>query len=141
MIFLFWKNENAELNYLNMTIFDQLFFNSFDHYKKGTYKKKANTIAIYYITLVQSSLLFVLGVFFAEFFHKMNVATMTATKAWILFVIVSFLLYFTNWMQYSGKKRKIMNANQKNKTNYGIITLWAIPVVALFLALIFMRVF
>ena len=141
MIFLFWKNENAELNDLNMTIFEQLFFNCFDHYKKGTYKKKATTIAIYYITLVQATLLLVLGVFFAEFFHKMNVTTMTATKAWILFAFVSLLLYFTNWIQYSGKKRKIMNANQKRKTNYGIITLWAIPVVALLLALIFMRIF
>ncbi|MGC1632206.1 MAG: hypothetical protein WA749_08870 [Gelidibacter sp.] len=124
-----------------MTIFDQLFFNSFNHYKKGNYKKKATTIAIYYITLVQTSLLLALGVFFAEFFHKMNVATMTPTKAWILFAFVSLLLYFTNWIQYSGKKRKIMNANQNKKTNYGIITLWSIPIVALFLALIFMRVF
>lgn len=124
-----------------MTIFDQLFYNSFNHYKKSRYKKKANTIAIYYITLVQASLLLVLGVFFAEFFHKMHVATMTTTKAWVLFFIVSLVLYFKNWIQYSGKKRKIMNANQKKKTNYGIITLWLIPAVAVFLAIIFLRVF
>ncbi len=124
-----------------MTIFDQLFFNSFNYYKDGPYKKKATTISIYYITLVQASLLLVLGVFFAEFFHQMHVATMTATKAWILFIIVSLVLYFKNWIQYSGKKRKIMNANQKKKTNYGIITLWLIPVVSVFLAIIFLRVF
>lgn len=124
-----------------MTFFDQLFFNSFNFYKKGTYKKKANTIAIYYITLVQASLLLVLGVFFAEFFHQMHVATMTTTKAWILFFIVSVVLYFKNWIQYSGKKRKILNANQKKKTNYGIFTLWLIPAVAIFLAVIFLKVF
>lgn len=124
-----------------MTIFDQLFFNSFNHYKKGTYKKKANTIAIYYITLVQLSLLLVLGVFFAEFFGQMHVATMSSTKAWILFVIAAMVLYVINWIQYSGKKRKIMNANQKKKTNYGIITLWLIPAVAVFLAIIFLKVF
>lgn len=124
-----------------MTIFDHLFFNSFNHYKKGANKSKANKIAILYITLVQSSLLLVLGVFFAEFFNQMHVATMTATKAWILFAIVCLILYFTNWMQYSGKKRKIMNANQKRKTAYGIFTLWLIPVIAVFLALLFLKVF
>ena len=124
-----------------MTIFDQLFFNSFDYYKKATYKKKANAIAIFYITLVQASLLLVLGVFFSKFFHQMHVETMSAPKAWVLFAIVSLVLYFKNWIQYSGKKRKIMNANQKKKSSYGIITLWLIPVVAVFLAIIFLRVF
>ena len=124
-----------------MTLFDQLFFNSFNHYKNGTYKKKANTIAILYITVVQASFLLVLGVFFAEFFHQMHVATMTATKAWVLFVLASLILYFKNWIQYSGKKRKIMNANQKKKSSYGIFTLWLIPAVAIFLAVIFMKVF
>lgn len=124
-----------------MTLFDQLFFNSFNHYKTGNYRKKANTIAIVYITIVQASFLLVLGVFFAEFFQQMHVATMSATKAWILFVLACLLLYFINWIQYSGKKRKIMNANQKKKSNYGLFTLWLIPVVALFLALLFLKVF
>ncbi|WP_035480201.1 hypothetical protein [Gelidibacter mesophilus] len=124
-----------------MTIFDQLFFNSFNHYKKGTLKAKANAIAILYITIVQASLLLVLGVFFAEFFNKMHVTTMSSTKAWVLFVIVALLLYFKNWIQYSGKKRKILNANQKKKTVYGIFTLWLIPLVAVFLAMLFLRLF
>lgn len=126
---------------MNMTIFDQLFFNSFNHYKKGANKRKANKIAILYVTLVQASLLLVLGVFFAEFFRQMHVATMSATKAWILFTLVSLLLYFTNWMQYSGKKRKVMNASQKKKTAYGIFTLWLIPIITVFLALLFLKVF
>lgn len=124
-----------------MTLFDQLFFNSFNHYKRGTYKKKANSIAIVYITIVQASFLMVLGVFFAEFFHQMHVSTMSATKAWILYALACLLLYFINWIQYSGKNRKIMNANQKKKSNYGIWTLWLIPSVALFLAMLFLRVF
>lgn len=124
-----------------MTLFDQLFFNSFNYYKHGTFRRKANAIAILYITIVQASFLLVLGVFFAEFFHKMHVATMSATKAWVLFVLTCLVLYFINWIQYSGKKRKIMNANQKKKSNYGIFTLWLIPGVAIFLALIFMRMF
>lgn len=124
-----------------MTVFDQLFFNSFDHYKKGTYKKNANTIAVYYITLVQMSLLLVLGVFFAEFFSKMHVVTMSSAKAWTLFVVVSFFIYFKNWMRYGGKKRRVLNALPKKKTDYNIWTLWLIPVVAVFLAFAFLRVF
>lgn len=124
-----------------MTVFDQLFFNSFNHYKKSTLKKNANAIAIGYITVVQVSLLLVLGVFFAEFFNKMHVDTMSATNAWVLFILASVILYFINWIQYSGKKRKIMNANQKRSSNYGVLTLWLIPVVTIFLAIIFLKVF
>lgn len=124
-----------------MTIFHQLFYNSFNHYKNGAYKKKANTIAVYYITVVQASLLLVLGVFFAEFFRQMHVSTMSSTKAWIFFVIVVLLLHFKNWIQYSGKKRKIMNASHNKKTDYGIVTLWLFPIVAVFLAIIFLKLF
>lgn len=123
-----------------MTIFDQLFFNSFDYYKKTAYKNKANKIAILYITLVQVALLLVLGVFFAEFFQQMHVNTMSATNAWVLLTVASLILYFKNWIQYSGKKRKIMNANQKKNTGYGIFTLWLIPIVAIFVALLFLKV-
>lgn len=55
-----------------MSFFDQLFFNVFNHLKKGRYKKSANDIAMFYITLVQGSFLLVLGVFFAEFFNQMK---------------------------------------------------------------------
>ncbi|WP_299394481.1 hypothetical protein [uncultured Gelidibacter sp.] len=123
-----------------MTIFDQLFFNSFNNYKKTAYKAKANKISILYITLVQASLLLVLGVFFAEFFKQMHVDTMSATNAWILLVFAFFILYFINWIQYSGKKRKIMNAIQKKSSGYSTLTLWLIPVVAVFLAVLFLKV-
>lgn len=123
-----------------MTLFDQLFFNSFNHYKNGMYRKKANSIAIVYITIVQASGLLLLGVFFAKFFRQMHVATMSSAKAWVLFCLVVLILYFKNWIQYSGKKRKIMNANQKKKSTYGVFTLWLIPSVALFLAILFLKV-
>lgn len=124
-----------------MTLFDQLFFNSFNYYKKSKFKRKATSIAIWYITLVQLSFLLVLGVFFAEFFNKMNVMTMSSAKAWTLFVIVGIVLYFKNWIQYSGKKRKIINARQSKSMSHHIITLWCIPLVALLLALLFLKVF
>lgn len=124
-----------------MTVFDQLFFNSFDHYKKSTYKKNANTIAVYYITLVQASLVLVLGVFFAEFLNKMHVVTMSSAKAWTLFVVVSIVLYFKNWIRYGGKKRRVLNALPRRKTDYSIWTLWLIPVAALLLSVLFLKIF
>ncbi len=123
-----------------MTFFDQLFFNSFNHYKNGIYKRKANNIAVVYITIVQASCLLVLGVFLAKFFQQMHVATMSSTNAWVLFIIAVLILYFKNWIQYNGKKRKIMNANQKAKSNYGIFTLWSIPVGTIILAVLFLKV-
>ncbi|WP_194767302.1 hypothetical protein [Tamlana sp. I1] len=120
-----------------MTIFDSLFFHFFQYYKtkKG---KKANRIATFYVTFLQCSLLLLLGVFFAGFFKQMNVATMSATKAWILFTLVVIFIYFKNWMQYGGRKRKILNAKmlKNRKLGYNIWVLWFLPMVILGLAFV-----
>lgn len=124
-----------------MTVFDQLFFNSFNYYKKGKFRRNANRIAIWYVTSVQLTLLLVLGVFFAEFFTQMHIVSMSASQAWTLFLILAIIIYFKNWMQYSGKKRKIINAKSAKKMDYGIMTLWAIPLVCFFFALLLLKVF
>lgn len=117
-----------------MTIFDSIFFHFFQHYKLKK-SKKANSIATFYITILQCSLLLLLGVFFAGFFRQMHVATMSADKAWTLFILVSIFLYFKNWMQYGGRKRKVLNAKilKKKKLSYNIWLLWLLPVVILVL--------
>lgn len=124
-----------------MNLFDQLFFNSFNLYKKSAYKKKANSISIYYITLVQCSFLLVFGVLLAVFLRQLHVETMSANKAWVLFIITTFVIYFKNWMHYSGKKRKIINAKSHNQSNYNLVVLWLIPISTIILTLIFLRVF
>ena len=88
--------------------------------------------------MLQCSLLLLLGVFFAGFFKQMNVATMSASKAWTLFVLVVILLYFKNWMQYGGRKRKVLNAKmiKNKKITYNIWLLWLLPIVILGLAYI-----
>lgn len=113
-----------------MTIFDSIFFHFFQHYKQKK-SKKANSIATFYITVLQCSLLLLLGVFFAGFFRQMHVATMSADKAWTLFILVSIFLYFKNWMQYGGRKRKVLNAKilKKKKLSYNIWLLWLLPIV------------
>ncbi|OEK09342.1 hypothetical protein A8C32_11510 [Flavivirga aquatica] len=112
-----------------MTIFDILFFHFFHHYKAEK-NKKANSIATFYITFLQSSLLLLLGVFFAVFFRNMHMNTMSAGKAWTLFILIVIFIYFKNWMQYGGRKRKVLNAKmiKKRKLTYNIRLLWLLPI-------------
>lgn len=120
-----------------MSTFDNLFFHFFNHYKNNKYKA-ANKIATFYLTFLQASLLLLLGVFFAGFFKQMNVSTMSAPKAWTLFVLVLLFLYFKNWMQYGGRKRKVRSVKmlKNKKLNYNIWLLWALPLIILGLAYI-----
>ena len=113
-----------------MGTFDILFYHFFNHFKLKK-NKKANSIATFYVTVLQCSLLLLLGVFFAGFFRQMHVDTMSASKAWTLFILVAIFLYFKNWMQYGGRKRKVLNAKiiKKKKLPYNIWLLWLLPIV------------
>lgn len=115
-----------------MTTFDILFFHFFQYYKTKK-NKKANSIATFYVTFLQSSLLLLIGVFFAKFFRQMRMDTMSADKAWTLFVLVVIFLYFKNWMQYGGRRRKVLNAKmlKNKKLSYNIWMLWLLPLVIL----------
>lgn len=125
-----------------MTIFNQLFLSVYTYYKTS-FKKKANTIAVFYISLLQISIVLLLGSFFAAFFKQMNVETLTSENAWILFITISIILYFKNWMSYNGRNRMIMNAktSNKKKLGYNIILLWLLPIANTVLAIILLRSF
>ena len=120
-----------------MSIFDSLFFNVFKHYKDAK-SKKANQIATVYISILQCALVLVLGVFFAGFFKQMNMETMSQDKAWVLFIMVCVFIFFKNWMQYAGRKRKVLNAKmlKKKSANYPIFMLWLLPIACVLLAII-----
>lgn len=123
-----------------MTTFDALFYHVFRHYKNKK-SKRANGIAVIYVTFLQCSLLLVLGVFFAGFFRSMHVATVSAAKAWALFVIVFVFVHFKNWMKYGGRKRKVLNAKmlKNKKLNYNIGVLWLLPVALILLAFVLLK--
>ncbi len=124
-----------------MTVFDQFYFNVFNHYK-ARYKRRANTLAVFYISFLQLSIILVLGVFFAAFFNQMNVDTISSQKAWTLFIITSFIVYFKNWIQYSGRKRSVMNAklNRNKSSQYNIWLLWLLPICCITLSIILLQV-
>lgn len=120
-----------------MSIFDQFVLSVFKFYKPR-FKRKANAIAVFYITVLQASILLLLGVFFAAFFAQMHVDTMSSSKAWTLFGLAVAFIYFKNWMGYSGKKRNILNAkNTKRKSqHYSIWILWLLPLGCITLAVL-----
>jgi len=120
-----------------MTLFDKFFFSVFKHYKDAQ-NKKANQFATIYISVLQCTLILLFGVFFAGFFNQMNVNTLSQDKAIILFVLACVFIFFKNWMQYAGRKRKVLNAKMlKSKSlGYNIWLIWLLPFVCLGLSLI-----
>ncbi|WOD44740.1 hypothetical protein [Hwangdonia lutea] len=118
-----------------MTVFDQFYYSIFSFYKKR-YKQKANTLALMYVSVLQISLVFLLGCFFAAFFNQLHADTMSSTSAWTLFIIGSIGIHFKNWIQYTGKRRMMINAKmiKKKKPQTNIWLLWVLPFVVLGLA-------
>jgi hypothetical protein len=124
-----------------MTTFDLLFFNVFQHYKP-TKKQKANTIALFYISTLQCSLILLSGIILTLFLNEMNTVTMSSNKAWALFVMVSIFVSFKNWIQYTGKKRRILNANRHSKhqpQHYNIWVLWSLLIGSIILSIILLQ--
>lgn len=124
----------------NMSVFDSFFFKFFNHYKSSG-KKRATTVALFYLTLLQASLILILGVLLAGFLDQMNVDTMSSNKAWTLFIMLVVFMYFKNWMQYNGKKRMLLNAktSKKSNLNYPIPMLWFLPFALIGLAIIILQ--
>lgn len=120
-----------------MTLFDQFVLSLYNYYKHR-FKRKASAIAVFYISFLQSSLILLLGVFFAAFFNQMKVETTSSSKAWTLFVIVAIFIYFKNWMQFNGKIRAILNAKRaKSKSKeYNIWVLWFFPIGCIILSIV-----
>ena len=66
---------------------------------------------------------------------------MSASNAWALFTLAVILIYFKNWMSFTGKKRNVLNAKRtKQKTpTYNIWALWLLPVGVLGLAILLLK--
>ena len=114
-----------------------LFYAAFQHFKT-IYGKNANTMAITYISLTECCVLLVLGMFFSVFLSKMNVNLPSSTDLWLLFFAACFFIFIKNWVQYSGKKRKILNTKSKHSKHntYSLFALILLPVGSLILAAI-----
>jgi hypothetical protein len=125
-----------------MTLFNKFFFSIYN-YHKTSFKKKANKIAVFYVSALQISLVLLFGSFFAAFFKQMKQETITSENGWMLFIIISIGIYFKNWMTYNGRNRMIINAKTSNnkKLQYNIVLLWLLPVANITLAIILLGSF
>ena len=94
-----------------MNFFNQLYLTVFNHFK-ARYKQKANTIALFYVSILQIALLLLGGIFFTKFLEQMKVVVMSSTNSVVLFCMIALFIHFKNWMNYSGRKRRVLNAKQ-----------------------------
>ena len=123
-----------------MGTFNTLFLQVYNYYRYRKVKH-ATRLALIYVTLVQSLLFLFAGVVLSKFLSSMHMSLMTAKTAWILFAVLVVFLYFSNWMQYTGRKQKIMRAkmSQKAYEDRPITILWLIPFLGLFLVIILLN--
>jgi len=121
---------------------DQLFFRIFQYYKPK-HKAKANNIALFYIFILQASLLLLIGAFLIFFLNQMQGIVLSSSKAWTLYTIAMIILLFRNWIYYTGKKRKVLNtkSNKHKSPTQSIWLLWLFPMSVLALSLILLQRF
>jgi hypothetical protein len=123
-----------------MNYFNQLYLTVFNRFK-GRYKQKANTIALFYTSVLQIALLFLGGVFFIKFLEQMKVVVMSSSSTWTLFVMTAVFIHFKNWVNYSGRKRRVLNAKLSNKKDlgYSLFILIALPIAIIALSVLFYK--
>ena len=123
-----------------MNFFNRLYMTVFNRFK-GRYKQKANTIALFYTWVLQIALLFLGGVFFIKFLEQMKVVVMSSSNMSILFVMIAVFIYFKNWVNYSGRKRRVLNAKLSSKKDlgYSLFILIALPIAIIVLSVLFYK--
>lgn len=119
---------------------DPLFFKVFQHYKVR-FKAKANNIALFYILLLQSSIVLLIGTALMLFLNQMQVNLLSVSKARTLYIMLVFILMFRNWIYYTGKKRKVLNSKSDRHASISdnILLLWLIPTSCVILACILLQ--
>ena len=125
---------------LYMNYFNQLYITVFSRFK-GRFKQKANTIALYYISVVEIALLLLIGVFFNKFLDQMKVVVMAGANAWLLFIMTAVFIHFKNWVNYSGRKRRVLNAKLSSKKGleYSSFLLIVLPIGIVGLSLLMLK--
>ena len=113
---------------------DQFYLSVLNTLKKSA-GKNAFTLALVYISLIEISILVMLGNFFTAFASQLHLTLMSRTKALVLFVLLSFFIIVKNWLRYNGKRRNVLNA--RSKKTYAMWLLLLVPVFCMILAYIF----
>ena len=123
-----------------MNFFNQLYLTVFNHFKER-YEQKANTIALFYVSILQIALLLLGGIFFTKFLEQMKVVVMSSTNSVVLFCMIALFIHFKNWMNYSGRKRRVLNAKLTNKKDlgYSMFILFVMPIGIISLSILLLK--
>lgn len=124
-----------------MNYFNRLYLTTFNRFK-ARFRQKANTIALFYVSIVEIAIILLLGIFFIKFLDQMKVIIMNGTNGLLLFIILALFIHFKNWLSYSGRKRRILNAKLsiKKDLEYSLFVLISLPLGLLGLSLIMLEV-
>lgn len=117
-------------------MFDYLYLNIFNYYQPRI-KQKAGNLAIIYISLVQIAIFVLLVKFFLVFGKQMNLVGLSTSKIIFILIFGSLVIYFKNWMHYTGRKRNVLKSKLKRRPEHSIIVLWLIPMALIFLNILF----
>ena len=123
-----------------MNYFNKLYLTVFSRFK-SRFKQKANTIALFYVSLVEIGLTLLIGVFFIKFLDQMKVVIMSGSNAWLLFIMTALFVHFKNWVNFSGRKRRVLNAKLSNKKElqYSLFILIVLPLGIIGLLLLMLK--
>ena len=123
-----------------MNYFNKLYLTVFSRFK-SRFKQKANTIALFYVSLVEIGLTLLIGVFFVKFLDQMKVVIMSGSNAWLLFIMTALFVHFKNWVNFSGRNRRVLNAKLSNKKElqYSLFILIVLPLGIIGLSLLMLK--
>jgi hypothetical protein len=123
-----------------MNYFNKLYLTVFSRFKIR-FKQKANTIALFYVSLVEIALTLLLGVFFIKFLDQMKVVIMSGSNAWLLFIMTALFIHFKNWVNFSGRKRRVLNAKLSSikQLEYSLFILIILPLGIIGLSLLMLK--
>jgi len=109
----------------------------------NTYKnnlgKNALTLALYYVSVLESIIGLAIMAFFRAFASQLKIGTISNSKFWIVFAGITVVILFKNWMRYNGKKRHVLKAKLSAK-KIPIYVLLILPVGILAIAIVLLQV-
>jgi hypothetical protein len=66
---------------------------------------------------------------------------MSSTNTWVLFIMTALFIHFKNCVNYSGRKRRVLNARLSSKKDlgYSLFILMALPIAIIALSVLFYK--
>jgi len=111
-----------------MINFNHIFISVLNHLSQKLKKQKAIRYSILYITILQLSLIIFLSIVSIKFFLQFNITLFNTSNLWGILILTTIIVYFRNWMFYTGKKINSIKSKLKpSNSGINIYALYAIP--------------